>query len=143
MQSPTTRKISPALIGMLCTLAVVGFHPVWSAETDEAASIEGAMAAYDELVSVVEAKDLEGFKTLMSFGLTARMTQDWMFAEGFRSGPEYFEKVPKASPAIDGDQAVFSKTYDEDTVTATYSIEFVREEGRWKFDGYKTSSRSK
>ena len=143
MRSSTTRKIRPALAGMLCTVAIIGLQPVWSAETGEAASVESATAAYDELASVVEAKDLEGFKSLMSSGLTARMTQEWMFAEGFRSGLETFEKVPKSSLAIDGDRAVFSETYDEDTVTATYSIEFVREDGRWMFDGYKTTTKSK
>jgi len=143
MQVSVFRGPWRALVGVVVVTAVAGSLQSWSAEADDHLSTVGAMVAYDQLASVVEAKDVEAFKALMSAGLTERMTADWMIAQGVLSGPKYFEKVPRAEPQIDGTNAVFSKTYDEETVIATYAIEFVNEGGGWKFDGYRTSTKSK
>ena len=143
MQVSVFRGPWRALVGVVVVTAVAGSLQSWSAEADDHLSTVGAMVAYDQLASVVEAKDVEAFKALMSAGLTERMTADWMIAEGVLSGPEYLARVPRVEPAIDDARAVFSKTYDEGKLTATYSIEFVGEDGRWKFDGYRVTTRSK
>lgn len=138
-----TRGFRWKVIAAVLVSIVVGLPTSWSGETGEEVAAERAMAAYDELAAVVEAKDVEAFKALMSAGLTERMTADWMIAQGVLSGPKYFEKVPRAEPQIDGTKAVFSETYDEETVIATHAIEFVNENGGWKFDGYRTTTKSK
>ena len=129
--------------GARCAVALCVFMLLSIPLLAEDVSLATPEDAYDALVKVSETKDVELFKSLQSEKLAKRMTADWMIADGVMSAAEYIEKVPKSEPRINGDEAVFSKDYPDGERIKTYSIMFRKENDRWMFDGYKSSSRFK
>lgn len=144
MSEPTVMKRG-ALFLLVVLIASVGSTVALCAEEgDGEPSLSTPAEAYDALKAVIDAQDLEGYKSLMSSKLAKRLEgAEYYIAQGVLDGKEFFEKVPKSEPVINGDEASIAKTYDEGNVLATYSFEFLLEDGRWMFNGYKTSTKSK
>jgi len=102
--------------------------------------------AYETLKSIIEAGDLEGYKRMMSSGLAQRVQGDFLINDAMVTAKyeDWFSKVPMGEPTIEENTAsFFSETVELETVMATYSIVFVKEEGLWKFDTFGTSTRAK
>lgn len=114
-----------------------------------APSIEIAAAtpteAYQTFQKIIEAQDLEAYKAMMSSKLQQRLQGDFLINDAMKSAQSknWFEKVPMGEPEVSEGTATFSKTHDEGTMMATYSIVFVEEEGVWKFEMLKTSTKAK
>lgn len=101
--------------------------------------------AYEALKEIIETGDLEAYKSIMSSSLAQRLQGDFLINDALRSAKNegWFDRVPMAGLTIEENMASFSKTVDEGTMMATYSIVFANEEGVWKLETFKTSTKAK
>ncbi len=132
---------------LTCIVLLASCLSLAPAAYSEEAADDGPLStpskAYDALEAAVDAQDLEAYKKLWSTVLLERVQYDFYISEGLLSGKEDFEKVPKSEATINGAEASISKTYDMEKVITTYSFLFLKEDGRWMYNGFDTSSRSK